>query len=134
MSLNKRLERLEVLAREPGKAEPPKKSRAMERLLHAHENARREIERREPLPELPYTEEDREDDRRCLEELIPKYRASPGYQSGEGKAFLDRMEQETSVRLERVMHFPKTCTSRGFPRANHDSVPRESCVSDRSCP
>src|SRR5215210_3040595 len=32
------------------------------------------------------------------------------------------------------MHFPKTCTPRSFPRANHDSVPRESCVSDPSRP
>jgi hypothetical protein len=91
MSLNKRLEKLEVIV--GGKAEPAKTSHAMERLLHLHENARREIEGREPLPELPYTEEDREDDRRCLEEIIPAYRASPGYQSGEGKAFLDHWEQ-----------------------------------------
>jgi hypothetical protein len=54
MSIHKRLERLEVVA--GGKAEPPKISRAMERYFYAHENARREIEGREPLPELPYTE------------------------------------------------------------------------------
>jgi hypothetical protein len=65
----------------------------MERYFHAHENARREIEGREPLPELPYTDEDREDDRRCLEEIIPRYRSSPGYQSGDGKAFLDQWER-----------------------------------------
>jgi hypothetical protein len=101
VSLHKRLERLEGLAREPGKAEPPqaKLSRAMERYFHAHENARREIEGREPLPDLPYTDEDREDDRRCLAEVIPAYRTSPGYQHGQGKDFLDQWEQETRERL-----------------------------------
>ena len=97
MSLHKRLERLEVLA--GGTGEPPQRSRAMEQLLHAHEQARREIEGREPLPDLPYTDEDREDDRRCLEETIPAYRASPGYQSGEGKAFLDHWEQSIRDKL-----------------------------------
>jgi hypothetical protein len=97
LSLRDRLERLEVLA--SGKAEPPQTSRAMERYFHAHENARREIEGREPLPDLPYTDEDREDDRRCLAEVIPAYRTSPGYQHGEGKDFLDQWEQETRERL-----------------------------------
>jgi hypothetical protein len=98
MSIHKRLERLEVKV--GGKAEPPRTSRVMERYLHAHENARREIEEREPLPDLPYTEEDRNDDRRCLAEVIPAYRTSPGYQHGEGKAFLDQWEQTTRERLE----------------------------------
>jgi hypothetical protein len=97
LSLRDRLERLEVLA--SGKAESPQTSRTMERLLHLHENARREIEGREPLPDLPYTDEDREDDRRCLAEVIPAYRTSPGYQHGQGKDFLDQWEQETRERL-----------------------------------
>jgi hypothetical protein len=97
MSLDKRLERLEVLL--GGKDEPPPMSRSMERFLHLHENARREIHGLEPLPELPYTDEDREDDIRCLEETIPAYRTSPGYRHGEGKAFLDHWEQTTSERL-----------------------------------
>jgi len=71
----------------------------MERFLHLHENASREIAGLEPLPDLPYTQEDREDDRRSLEEVIPSYRASPGYQSGEGKYFLDEWEQATRERL-----------------------------------
>jgi hypothetical protein len=74
----------------------------MERYFHAHENARREIEGRAPLPDLPYTDEDREDDRRCLAEVIPAYRTSPGYQSGEGKAFLYHWEQETKERLAKA--------------------------------
>jgi hypothetical protein len=99
VSLHKRLERLEGLT--GGKAEIPqaKLSRTMERWLHAHENARREIEGREPLPDLPYTDEDREDDRRCLAETIPAYRTSPGYQHGEGKAFLDEWEQSIRDKL-----------------------------------
>jgi len=35
----------------------------------------------------PYTPEDREDDRRCLEEVIPKYRANPGWQTEEALRF-----------------------------------------------
>ena len=99
MSLHTRVARLEVLA--GGGANPPQLSRTMEHLLHTHENARREIEGEEPLPDLPYTEEDRQDDRACLEELIPRYRASPGWQSGEGKDFLDDWEQRTKERLAR---------------------------------
>jgi hypothetical protein len=91
VSLHKRLERLEGLS--GAAALPPERSRTMERWLHLHENARREIEGREPLPDLPRTEEGREVDRRCLEQVIPSYRTSPGYQSGEGKAFLDHWEQ-----------------------------------------
>jgi hypothetical protein len=34
-----------------------------------------------------------------LEELIPAYRARPGWHSGEGKAVLDRWEQDTRERL-----------------------------------
>jgi hypothetical protein len=98
VSLRDRLEKLE--GRAAAHASPaPQRSRAMERYFHAHENARREIEGREPLPDLPYTDEDREDDRRCLAEVIPAYRTSPGYQSGEGKDFLDQWEQETRERL-----------------------------------
>jgi hypothetical protein len=99
VSLRDRLEKLE--GRAAVQASPtPQRSRAMERFLHLYENARREIQGLEPLPDLPYTEEDREDDRRCLAEVIPAYRTSPGYQHGESKAFLDHWEQTTSERLE----------------------------------
>jgi hypothetical protein len=94
VSLHRRLERLEVLASgKAGQSRTTPHKRTWERYFHAHENARRAIEGRESLPELPYTEEDREDDRACLEELIPKYKASPGWQSGEAKDFLDAWEQ-----------------------------------------
>ena len=97
MSLRRRLERLEASA--GAKAEPQQNSRLWERYLHSHEQARREIEGREPLPDLPYTAEDLEDDRRCLEETIPAYRAEPGYESGEGKDFLDQWEQSIRDKL-----------------------------------
>jgi hypothetical protein len=98
VSLRDRLEKLE--GRATVQASPtPQRSRAMERFLHLHEQARREIHGLEPLPDLPYTDEDREDDRRCLAEVIPAYRTSPGYQHGQGKDFLDQWEQETRERL-----------------------------------
>jgi hypothetical protein len=99
VSLHKRLERLEALS--SAKAGSTQNSRIWERFFHAQENARREIEGREPLPDLPYTEEDLQDDRRCLEETIPAYRASPGYQSGEGKYFLDEWEKHIRENLQR---------------------------------
>jgi hypothetical protein len=99
VSLDKRVERLEVLAGGAKPAEPPKQSRAMERWFHSYEQARREIQGLEPLPDLPYTEEDRLDDMDTLAETIPAYRASPGYQHGEGKAFLDEWEQSLRDKL-----------------------------------
>jgi hypothetical protein len=74
--------------------------RLWERLFHAHENARRELDGREPLPDLPYTEEDRENDRRFLEEDIPAYRAGKGWQTEEAKAVLDYWQQHTEERLK----------------------------------
>ena len=87
MSLRGRLERLEASA--DAKTEPPQRSRAMERLLHAFENARREMEGLESLPDAPYSDEELREDL----EVISAYRASPGYQSGEGKHFLDEWEK-----------------------------------------
>jgi hypothetical protein len=97
VSLHKRLERLEAIS--GARAEPPQMSRAMERLLHIQENARRELHGLEPLPDLPYTEEDREDDRRFLEETIPAYRESRGWQTEEARAVLDHWQQHTEERL-----------------------------------
>jgi hypothetical protein len=71
----------------------------MERWLHAHESARRVIEGREPLPDLPYTDEDRENDRAFLQESIPAYRMGPGWQTEEAHAILDYWEQLIRERL-----------------------------------
>ena len=102
MSIHKPLERLEGRAAQeaPG-AVSKSRERLWERYFHTYENARREIAGLEPLPELPYTEEDRADDMDTLAETIPAYRASPGYQSGEGKAFLDHWEQSLREKLKR---------------------------------
>ena len=83
MSIHKRLERLEASA--GAKAELRQNSRLWERFLHTHEQARREIEGREPLPDLSYTDEDRADDEDTLAATIPAYRTSPGYQSGRAR-------------------------------------------------
>jgi hypothetical protein len=100
VSVRKRLERLEERTRSQESAEDPYHARLWERYFHAFENGRRELQGLDPLPDLSYTEEDREDDRRCLAEVIPSYRASsPGWQSGEGKAFLDAWEQHIREKL-----------------------------------
>jgi hypothetical protein len=101
MSLKARLQRLERLQGPAAHYAEQARSRAMERLLHALENARREMDRREPLPELPYTEEDREDDRRFLEETIPYYRERPGWQTEEARAVLDYWEEQALKRLRK---------------------------------
>jgi hypothetical protein len=96
VSVRKRLERLE--ARTPSKAGGSRRApNYLDRFFKELEN----IERADVgLPPLPYTEEDREDDRRCLREVIPAYRAaSPGWQSGEGKAFLDTWEEHIREKL-----------------------------------
>ncbi len=75
--------------------------RGWERYFHAHENARRELEGLKPLPELPYTEEDREDDERTLEETIPAYRNSRSGETERIAAFLDEWEREVRDRLRK---------------------------------
>ena len=97
MSLRGRLERLEAFA---GSSAGQGRSRAMEVYLHAHEQERRERAGLEPLPDLPYTEEDREEDRRLLEETIPAYRAAPGWQTEEARAVLDNWHRQTEERLK----------------------------------
>ena len=77
----------------------------MERLLHALENARREIEGREPLQDLPYTEEDRREDEEFLAHTLPTYRASPGWQTEEAQSVLDDWEKHTLERLQRGAHY-----------------------------
>ena len=51
------------------------------------------------LEPLPYTPEDLEDDRVCLEEVIPVYRANPGWQSEEAQRFCDQWEQHIRENL-----------------------------------
>ena len=85
----------------------PLRERLWERLFHEFENGRRELHGLGPLPDLLYTEEDREDDRRFLAEAIPEYRASRGWQTEEAQAVLDYWEQHTREKLEKGA---KRCT------------------------
>lgn len=101
MSLRDRLEKLERLECLAAPNTGQGRSRVMERLLHTLENARRELDGRELLPDLPYTQEDREDDRRFLEETIHAYRAGPGWQTEEARAILDYWQEQTEERLRK---------------------------------
>ena len=98
--VRRRLERLEAGAgqriSEAGRDFSP---RQWERLFLAHENARREIDGLQPLPDPPYTEENREDDQRTLEEIIPSYRSSPAWRTEEAQAFLGEWERELKEHL-----------------------------------
>jgi hypothetical protein len=98
-SIERRLERLERLAESPHE-DKSESTRYMERFLHLLENAHREIEGREPLPDLPYTEEDRKDDEEFLRETLPTYRASPGWQTQEAQSVLDEWQKHTMHSLE----------------------------------
>jgi len=98
-AIESRLEKLE--ARFTPQEPPGGSARSWERYFHVVENARRELDGLEPLPDLPYTEEDREDDKSTLEKSIPVYRESPGWQTEEAKAFLDEWERDIRERLNR---------------------------------
>ena len=75
--------------------------RSWERYFHTHENTRRRLRGLEPLPDLPYTQEDHEEDLDTLETTIPAYRNSGGWETEESRAFLDRWERDIRERLER---------------------------------
>jgi hypothetical protein len=104
-SLESRLARLEARSKNthPG-AGGPLRSRMWEQFFHAHENARRETAGLEPLPDLPYTKEDYENDLDTLETTIPAYRASLGWQKEESQAVLDEWERDVRERIERTEH------------------------------
>ncbi len=73
--------------------------RVMTRFFHEIGQARRRLAGLVPEDDLPYTEEDRENDRRFLEE-ISAYRAGPGWQTEEARAVLDYWQQHTEERLK----------------------------------
>jgi hypothetical protein len=105
MSLHKRLERLEAIEGgrpdEQERERAGRRRRAMQRFLHEIARARRRNAGLEAGPELPYTEGDRADDEWILREVIPRYRNSPGYQSGQGREFVDAWEQHIRDNLEK---------------------------------
>ena len=88
MSLRRRLEALEAWPK-PGAHENP---RDLERYFHALQNAEREEKGLEPLPGLPYTEEDYHDDLRA----IAAYRANLGGQTEEAQDVLDEWERDVN--------------------------------------
>jgi hypothetical protein len=100
-SLERRLEELEEQFRSGEQAGGGTSPREWEQLFHAQENSRREFHGLEPLPDLPYTEEDRENDLDTLAYVIPVYRASLGWQSEEGQTKLDAWEEQLKQRIER---------------------------------
>jgi len=99
-SLERRLERLEVCgrpgARRSGRSTPD----YLEALFRALENHERVSAGLASLP-LPYTDEDRRNDERFLQETLPAYRASPGWQTQEAQRVLDEWESGTIERLQR---------------------------------
>lgn len=99
MSLHKRLEALEAHTQAQQGYKVP---RRVERYLHIFENANRRARGIEPLPDLPYTEEDYEDDLRTLHEHIPAMRANPGCQTEESRTFLDSWERNVQERTEGI--------------------------------
>jgi hypothetical protein len=100
VSMRKRLERLEARgSRRTG--QHVNRSRTWERYFHYLENARREIDGLEPLPELPYTKEDYDDDLNTLSITIPSYRDSRGWTSEASRAFLVEWGSEARKRIER---------------------------------
>ena len=99
-SIERRLERLSMLSFTADKSYSAGTSaRGWQRYFHAHENARRGLHGLEPMPDLEYTEEDREDDRRCLLETIPAYRNSRSGGTEQMSAFLDSWERDLQERL-----------------------------------
>jgi hypothetical protein len=97
--LERRLERLEGNATGKAGHVPKATPRYLQRYFKALANHRRAEAGLEPLA---YTEEDREDDRRCLEEVIPVYRAASGWQTEEARRFLDAWEQHIREKLAKL--------------------------------
>lgn len=100
-SLDRRLDNLERLSAScwAGKWSRP---RDLDRYSRALEN----IDRLEAgLPPLPYTEEDRRDDERFLQETLPAYRTNPGWQTEEAQGVLDEWERSTRERLQKGKHY-----------------------------
>ena len=98
-NLERRLMHLESSQAHQEKQGRGTSARERERYFHAHENAQREMHGLDPLPDLEYTEEDRQDDLRTLHEHIPAMRVNQGWQTEEAQAFLDEWERELREKL-----------------------------------
>ena len=98
-SLERRLEALEARTQAQQAYKVP---RRVERSMHILENAHRRARGIEPLPDLPYTKEDYEDDLKTLHEDIPAMRNNAGWQKEEARTFLDEWERNLREKLERI--------------------------------
>jgi hypothetical protein len=101
VALEDRVRKLEAragLARQESEADA-RRRRIFDRLYHVMENARRDLDGREPLPTPPELEDTREDILDTLRTVIPHYRASGGWKYGEGREFLDRWQDEQLEKL-----------------------------------
>ncbi len=92
--LERRLEKLEATAERTSAGTPYYLQRYFKELA----NLRRAEAGLDPLP---YTPVDLEDDRRCLSEVIPVYRADPGWQTPEAQEMLDGWEQHIRDNLQK---------------------------------
>jgi hypothetical protein len=105
--LHRRLERLEAARAAEGSGrqaqqeehEERLRRRLMTRFFHEIGQARRRLAGLVPESDLPYTEEDRENDRRFLEE-ISAYRERRGWQTEEARAVLNYWQRNTEERLK----------------------------------
>ncbi len=102
MGLRDRLRRLETLEARTQAHQAYKTPRRVERYFHILENAQRRARGLEPLPDLEYTEEDRQDDLTTLHEHIPAMRNNAGWQKEEARALLDEWERNLREKLERI--------------------------------
>ncbi len=102
MNLEGRLAKLERLAERDRPAAKHERSWPMEKLLRMHENHLRAERGLEPLPLVRTPEEaalEANNLEHTLAVTIPSYRQGGGWQSREGREFLDRWEQETREKL-----------------------------------
>jgi hypothetical protein len=100
-SLEDRVRKLEAAhgaGREADEAER-RRRRTMDRLYHALENARRELDGLDPLPTPLQLEGTKDDILHTLRHVIPHYRARGGYSHGHGAEFLCEWEDCTLEKL-----------------------------------
>jgi hypothetical protein len=103
VALGDRIRRLED-AQGVGRVESEgdtRRRRVMDRMYHTLENGRRELEGRDPLPDLPEAplEDTKTDIMNTLSRTIPHYRQHGGWRRGEGKEFLDRWQDRLLAQL-----------------------------------
>lgn len=92
--IRRRVERLEGRTHSRAEGRPD----YLETYFRALKNHRRVDAGLDPLP---YSDLDRREDERFLEETLPTYRAAPGWQRRAARATLDGMEEHVRERLRK---------------------------------